>query len=52
MEPRRGRSRRTPTAKHDGVKRSALQPIPGGLMGGLDVDIYFRGWSDDPYADW
>ena len=39
-----------PSSKHDGVKRTALQPIPGGLMGWLDVDVYFQGWSDDPYA--
>ena len=45
---------------HDGVGRSALEPMPGSLMGWLDVDTYFDGWAspsdiydsdddDDPY---
>lgn len=38
------------SSNRDGVKRTTLQPVPGGLMGWLDVDVYFQGWSDDPYA--
>lgn len=47
-------------AGHDGVKRTALEPMPGNLMGWLDVDTYLDGWKspdsiyddddeDDPY---
>ena len=32
-------------SKHDGVKRSQLEPLGGGLMGWLDVDVYFEGWN-------
>jgi len=40
--------------QHDGVKRTALEPMPGAVMGWLDVDTYFSGWvspSADIYND-
>ena len=38
-------------SKHDGVKRSQLEPIGGGVMGWLDVDSYFEGWSGPDPGD-
>ena len=34
------------TAMHDGVKRTLLQPRPGNVMGWINVDVYFEGWTD------
>jgi hypothetical protein len=31
-------------SKHDGVKRTPLEPTMG-VMGWLDVDVYFEGWA-------
>jgi hypothetical protein len=33
---------------HDGVKRTALEPIPGNVFGWLDVDAYYTGWVKKP----
>src|SRR5262245_6378941 len=30
---------------HDGVGRTPLQPRPGGVMGWVNVDLYFDGWA-------
>ena len=38
-------------SKHDGVKRSQLEPIGGGVMGWLDVDSYFEGWAGPDPGD-
>ena len=37
--------------KHDGVKRSALGPRPGGVLGWLNVDHYFDGWNGPDVGD-
>lgn len=38
-------------SKHDGVKRTPLEGRPGGVMGWLDVDAYFAGWSGPDLGD-
>ncbi|MCC7221487.1 MAG: hypothetical protein IT490_12255 [Candidatus Contendobacter sp.] len=38
-------------SKHDGVKRTPLEPRPGGVLGWLDVDVYFSGWSGPDVGD-
>jgi hypothetical protein len=37
-----------PRQDKDGVKRTALEPIPARVMGWLDVDQYFKGWVKKP----
>lgn len=39
------------TSKHDGVKRTPLQPRPNDVMGWLNVDVYFQGWSGPDVGD-
>jgi hypothetical protein len=38
-------------SKHDGVKRTPYQHRPHHIMGWIDVDIYFRGWSGPNYGE-
>lgn len=37
--------------KHDGVKRSPYHHRPHNLMGWIDVDVYFHGWSGPNYGE-
>lgn len=37
-------------SKHDGVKRTPLEPTIG-VMGWLDVDVYFEGWNGPDLGD-
>ena len=39
------------TSKHDGVKRTPLDPRPVNVMGWLDADVYFQGWRGDDVGD-
>jgi hypothetical protein len=38
-------------SQHDGVKRTPLEPRPGYVMGWLDADVYFDGWTGPDLGD-